>query len=447
VDCSKETILIFSYTSNNKFLKMKENKPSLSDYYPLGIGKKTKILLIYFFLLLGTCLTAFIYLFSTHYQFRYEPFDTSVPPLPFTEYCSENRKFPNFEMSIFRFHDIQSPRRLIQLYLFPKLYSDSQAKKDIIMKSEINIFRSNYFRLQVESIVKERRIDINITCREVVCEPLMVFEAEVPTYDDKFLVSLEVMNPSELYEQGLEAFTTGIVTKSSNYYLIVFIITIVLLIISLIVFLFSLLAMRGIHDTLHIRLVALSSCFVNLLQYLGHSTLIMNGLRELLLASHAALLSSIFLSSAKNLMNMKPDMVVERFLISIVGIFSLVLRNILWNSILTLVICFLGVLSIFLYIFNYHNFKQLRWEERTFSLLSWTYLWCYLYVFNKSNLDFLSEEGRVNLFYLMNSFFPVTLIITYIPCQNNASDSDQLEIKKYDIINITTIEKESVTEI
>lgn len=90
--------------------------------------QEIKIIAIYVLLLFGIGAMGYIYSLFKYYQFEYQGAEKTVLPIPNVDFLLFNSDSNSFELSFYRFHDIQQARNFVQIYVHLKLNSKASDK-------------------------------------------------------------------------------------------------------------------------------------------------------------------------------------------------------------------------------------------------------------------------------------------------------------------------------
>jgi hypothetical protein len=312
-------------------------------------------------------------------------------------------------LSFYRFHDIQQARKAVQIYVHLKLKSKTALKKQILMRTQISIMRSGWHRGYAGSVLQNEKINTELTCLEI-CKPQMIFEYKLPEYPADYMLAIEILNPAELYDEGVEAFTTGAVTDQPAFALQVFLIQVIIYIISIMAFILVLLSLENARDPLHLRIFSLCGIYVNSQWYLFYPGRIRILIKEVILSFHIALLMNLWFNRIEGLTGKKYDKI-KMFMVLLIAIPSFLVYHLLWNLPLILGISFFGIWAIFTIISNYKRVQELSWNDLVFFLVVSTYLICYLYILAMGNYDFMANSEVNLLFNLKNAIFTMIIVI------------------------------------
>lgn len=370
--------------------------------------QEIKIIAIYVLLFFGIGAMGYIYSIFKYYQFIYQGPEKTVLPIPNVDFLLWNSDSSSFELSFYRFHDIQQARKFVQIYLHFKLKSKITSQKQIFVRSQISIMRSGWHRGYAGSVLQNEKINVELTCAEI-CKPQMVFEYKIPEYNADYMLAIEILNPAELYNEGVEAFTTGAVTERPAFALQVFLFQVTMYIISIIAFISALLSLENARDPSYLRIFSLCGIYVNSQWYLFYPGRIRILIKEVILSFHIALLINLWFKRIENLTGKKYNKI-KMLMITLIAIPSFLVFHLLWNLPLILGISVFGIWTLFTIIFNYKKFKQLSWCDLIFFLAVSTYLICYLYILTMCNYDFMANSQMNLLFNLKNAIFTMIIV-------------------------------------
>ena len=371
--------------------------------------QKIKIISIYVLLLFGIGAMGYIYSLFKYYQFVYQGAEKTVLPIPNVEFLLWNSHPSSFEFSFYRFHDIQQARKAVQIYVHLKLRSKTTSKKQILLKSQISIMRSGWHRGYAGTVLENENINAELSCLEV-CKPQMIFEYILSEYPADYMLAIEILNPAELYNDGVEAFTTGAVTNQQAFALQVFVIQVIMYIISIIAFILALLFLENARDPLYLRIFSLCGIFVNSQWFLFYPGRIRIIIKEVMLSFHIALLMNLWFNRIKHLTGKKYNKM-KVFMVLLITIPSFLVYHLLWNIPFILGISVFGIWAIITIISNYKRVKELLWTDLVLFLVISTYLIGYFYILAMGKYDFMANSEFNLLLNLKNAIFTMIIVI------------------------------------
>jgi len=392
--------------------------------------KKPAIKIIYTSLLLGISLIIYIYYLHKYDQLKYQSAETTVLPIPNVGFLLQNPHPNSFEMSFYRFHDIQSATLVIQIFIQLKLQSKSQSKKEVMMDSKISIMRSGINRGYAGSLLENERINVNLSC-DGTCKPQILFEYPISMYESDYMIAIEILNPTELYNQGVEAFNTGITTAKVDFSLKKLIIQLLLLIISIFTLPLTSLFIGNTRDPLYFRIFNLCVIFMN-----SHNSFFANGrirvlIKEAFFTVHTTVFMIIWFHTIENILEKRYG-ILKKAIIAMVAISSFLIYHLLLATPLILSSFVLGGWSIFTVACNYQKFKQSSPKNLTFFIILSTYMLCYLHILCKDRFDFLALSEYNLLFNLGNTLFTFLIAILNYPFQDKVAEPiNDLNVKSY----------------
>lgn len=403
-----------------------KDKRILSNF--LSKRQEIKIVVIYVFLLIGIVTTSYISVLFRDHQFAYQSAENTVLPIPNVEFLLWDSDKKSFELSFYRFHDIQNARTLLQLYVHLKLRPNIQSKKEIIIKSKISIMRSGWHRDYAGSILENERIEAKLTCLGS-CKPQMIFEHKIAEDYVDYRVAIEILNPSDIYNEGVEALTTGIVTEDLGFAVRVLIIKIILYIISICAFILTVLSLDTIRDPLYLRIFTLCGVFVNSQGYLFYPGRIRILIREAILATHTALLVNLYISSIECIAGQKFKKW-KLFLIILITAPSFIVYHLLWNLPIIIGASIFGGWSIWILYSNYQRTKKSSRNDKAFFLVVLAYIVCYLFILIKGDFNFLGSAEFSILFNLKNAIFSMIIILIQSFTQSEVLNTEMKSVSK-----------------
>lgn len=405
--------------------------------------KKPAIIIIYATLLFGISLIIYIHNFHKYSQFNYQGAEPTVLPIPNVDFLLKNPHPNTFEMSFYRFHDIQSATTVIQVFIQLKLYPRIQSDREIMMDCKISIMRSGMNRGYSGSVLENERINVNLSCNGA-CKPQLLFEYSIPMHETDYMIAIEILNPTDLYNQGVEAFKTGVVTASLDFKLKKAVIQLTIVIISIFTLPFTALFIGDARDPFYFRIFNLCGIFMN-----THNSFLFNGririlMKEAVFTMHTAILMVIWLHTIENILAKKYG-ALKKAIVMMVSIPSFLIYHLLLPTPLIVSSFIVGGWVLFTVTYNYQKFKQSSSENLAFFMMVSAYLICYIYILSQ-DFDFLILSEYNLLFNLGNTLFTFLIAILRYSFQNKATDAtNESNVNAYHIVEITNV-KGSTTE-
>lgn len=392
--------------------------------------KDPAIKIIYTSLLLGISLIVYIHYLHKYDQFNYQGAETTVLPIPNVGFLLQNPHPNSFEMSFYRFHDVQSATLVIQIFIQLKLQSKFQSNQEVMMDSKISIMRSGVNRGYTGTEVENKRIQIKLSCNGT-CKPQILFEYPISMYKSDYMIAIEILNPVELYNQGVEAFNTGVLTGKITFSLKKTIVELLLLIISTFTLPITTSSIGTSRDPCYLRIFNLCGIFVS-----SNNSFLFNGririlIKEVVFTLHSAILMLIWFHTIKNILGKRYG-ILKKAIVAMVAISSFLVYHLLLGTPLVLSSFVLAGWSIFTVAYNYQKFKQSSPKNLAFFIILSTHVFCYLYILSKDRFDFLGFSEYNLLFNLGNTLFTFLIAILHYPFQNKVADStNDPNVKEY----------------